>query len=361
MAPIAIRYGRQALDDTIDREASQAHALPTTEGHVIWDTVPIPSPVPAFPRLFVELPPEYDLIDAVGLPPADYVVGWQPAGGTRYVYDPEVVRQPRHEVPWLTTVIAEPVLGVVSADALTVRFGRLDPDGAVHAGTDTRAHAVVTTEGDIYWLAVPLQSPTNDAPGHMFIELPTGYRLISSTSLTDMAYEADGWQREGATDRYVYRPEDVTGGAALRPAFLDVPWPTTLLARPRVSEVTIGVDGYCTAGDVIRASNVRDASRSDVIEFIANGFDHINALFNISSSELRLVPPIVDTDLIDALKRLNIDFGAGRLLLSLQDATFGKEFMDRFDTNLNRMIGKLTKKSGDPAGVRPTRTVYGGD
>ena len=361
MATITIKYGRQVDGGAVEREASQAHALQTSEGNTIWVTLPIPAPIPAAPQLFLELPDDYTLIEAVGLPPADYVVGWQPDGNTRYIYDPEVVRAPIHEVPWLTTVIAEPVIGVVSADALTMRFGRLDPDGAVHAGTDTRAQAVITTEGDVYWLAVPLQSPTHAIPGHMFIELPAGYSLLSATSLIDMGYEADGWKREGATDRYVYRPEDVQGGAALRPAFLDVPWPTTILAHPRVQEVTIGLNGYCTVGDVIRASKVRNAPRLDVIAFITNGFDHINALFNISSSELRLVPPITDTDLIDALKRLNIDFAAGRLLLSRQDETFGKEFMDRFDTNLNRMVGKLTKQRGDAPGVRPTRTLYGGD
>ena len=189
----------------------------------------------------------------------------------------------------------------------------------------------------------------------MYFDLPPGYSFLSATSLNGTAFEEDGWKREGATDRYVYRPTP-----PLSPASMETPWPTTILARPRVAETTIGVNGYCSVGDVIRASGVPNAPRLDVVAFIANGFDQINAQFNISSSELRLVPPIQDNDIIDALKRLNIDFAVGRLLLSVQDATFGDKFMDRFDTNLNRMVGKLSKKSGDPAGVRPTRTIFDG-
>ena len=283
MAAIAIRYGRQASDGTIDREASQAHALPTSEGDVVWVNVPVPSPIATAPVLFVELPADHTLADAVGVPPADYGMGWAHDSGTRYTFEPAVAVA---EATWLTTFIAEPTAGIRQPDVLELGLGRLAADGTLHAGSDSVAQAVVTTEGDVYWLSVPLQTPTDALPGYMFVDLPTGYAFLSATSLTGTAFEADGWTREGATDRYVYRPD-----VAFVPVAMDTPWPTTILARPRVSEITIGVNGYCVVGDVIRASKVPNAARQDVIAFITNGFDHINALFNISSRELRLVPP----------------------------------------------------------------------
>ena len=299
MATISIKYGRQDADGVVGREATQSHALPTSEGGVIWVNVPVPAPFSDDTDLFVELPSGYTLSDAIGVHPVNYDMEWELDSGTRYTYQGTAVSA---DMTWLITFIAEPVAGIREPDVLTISFGRLDAGDDLRDGSEDVSEAVITTEGDAYWLSVPLQMPTTALPGFMYFDLPPGYSFLSATSLNGTAFEEDGWKREGATDRYVYRPTP-----PLAPASTETPWPTTILARPRVAETTIGVNGYCSVGDVIRASGVPNAPRLDVVAFIANGFDQINAQFNISSSELRLVPPIQDNDIIDALKRLNID------------------------------------------------------
>ena len=324
---------------------------------MVWPTVPVPAPTPEYPVLFLTLPDDHVLVDAIGLPPADYFGGWYPGDGTTYLYEPPVVRDKTEEVSWRTTVIADPVGGVAEAGALILQLGVVSEDGALSSGIENLSRAIKTAEGNVYWLSVPLLRPTVDIPGRMFVELPDEYELDSVISLARTPFEEGAWQREGATSRWVYRPE-----YDLLPVVVDEPWLVNVLARPRVQDIIIGVNGYCSVGDVIRATNVRDAPRLDVIAFIENGFDHINAQFNISSIELKLVPPIEDQDLIDALKRLNIDFASARLLLSINDPN-GDKFLDRFDNNLGRMVGKLTKKAGkEQKGVGgPARTLYGGD
>ena len=351
MAPITISYGRKDRNGIVVDEESLSHAVLTSEGNAYWFLLPIPPPIPDKPQLYLTLPEGYDLVGAVGLPPAEYAGGWQRQGFSQeYTFQPVVIRPIRHETPWLTSVLAMPTIGSNDVESLQIRYGLRDEDNNVVGVVQVAADAVITTEGDAYWIMVELPQPEANAP-IMFVEMPAGYELLTATGLGTASYH-EPWQRQGLTNVFTYRPPFV------RPPIYPVPWITNLLARPQVVDITIGVNGYCTVGDVIRASDVRDAARLDIIAFIHNGFDHINAQFNIGSIGLNLVPPITDQILIDALKRLNIDFAVARVLFSRNDRELGETFISRFDRNLDKMVGKLTKGK-DAVSASPVRTVYG--
>ena len=87
--------------------------------------------------------------------------------------------------------------------------------------------------------------------------------------------------------------------------------------------------GYCTVGDVIGAAGATDAIHADVRRFIFSGFKHINAQINLYSRDIKLVPPVDDQDIVEALERLNIDFAAGRFLLSVGESEVGEKFIAR--------------------------------
>ena len=353
MAPITIFYGRRDAAGVVADEQSLGHAVLTSEGNAYWFLLPIPPPIPAKPQLYLTLPEGYDLVGSVGLPPAEYAGGWVRQGLSReYTFRPAFVRPIRHETPWYTTILAMPTIGTNDVEALEIRYGRYDDAGNVVGDVQEVADAVVTTEGDVYWIMVELPQPDTDGPT-MFVELPVGFELIAATGLGTALYH-EPWQRQGLTNVFTYSPPVVRG-----PGRFSTPWITNLLGRPQVVDITIGTNGYCTVGDVIRASDVRDAARLDVIAFIHNGFDHINAQFNIGSVQLNLVPPITDRNLIDALKRLNIDFAVARVLFSRNDRELGETFISRFDRNLDKMVGKLTSGQG-AISASPARTVYGG-
>lgn len=241
--------------------------------------------------------------------------------------------------------------------AITLSYGRRGTDGIVDGEERDQAQAVATTEGDVYWPRVPLPPPTPDHPV-LFIVLPDAYTLIDVIGF-NAADWTEMWERDGETSSWHYESD------VMQAPEYDNPWPVQVIARPGTptdasgepSVIVIGRNGYCDVEQVKIASGVYVDEDRTYIQFIQTGFKHINAQINVHSSKFKLVPPIEDQDIIDSLERLNIDFAAGRMLLSRNDES-GSEFLSRFDRNLEKYMGRLSKQGTN---IGPPRTVYTGE